>query len=206
MESSNEQKSFSLKDYYRENLGRVFEHYLAEAIKSKKDSSINILSVGCGFGYEADPLLRIFPNAVYTGMDIDTGAISGAKEINNDLYERCEFQIADGRNKDAIGTKPWDIVILRNPQVSGSTFDTSKGSTTREDWRRILKNSIEVLGEGGMVFISVDEEHDRGIVLKHLNSFTGNVSIVVNEPNIYPSKKGVFKDSLIIMAKKIGER
>lgn len=205
MESSSERKSFSLRDYYRKNLGKVFEHYLAEDIKGK-DSLIGILSVGCGFGYEAEPLLRIFPNAIYTGIDIDSNIIDGAREANNDLYGRCQFQVADGRDKEAIEIKPWDIVILRNPQVMGRYLDTSKYSTTREDWHRIIVNSIEALGKGGRLFVSVDMQHDRDIVLKYINSFTDTVSMVADEQNIHPSISGIFQDRLVIMAKKIGER
>jgi len=203
--SKEEKKTFSIKDYYRENLSKVFKHYLAEVIENKKDSSVDILSVGCGLGYEAEPLLRIFPNAIYTGIDIDSDVIHGAGKTNKDLYGRYQFQTLDARDKDAFGSKPWDIVILRNPQVGGSNFDTSKKSTSKDDWYKIIINSLEALVKGGTLFISVDEEHERDMVLRHINSFSNNISIVVDEPNKYPSRKGIFRDKLIIMAKKIGE-
>ncbi len=188
----------SITEQYRESLKKVLDHYLRPLV-GDADSNLRIMSVGCAFGFEAEPLLKTFPNATYTGIDINTDEIAGAKEINADLDGKCVFETADARKKSAFNNRPWDIVVVRHPQVLGSTRD----SNLEKDWALIMENCISALDKEGVLFVSTDTEVERKQILEYINKHKDGIKIVTDEQNIHPRKRAVHKDSFVIIGKKV---
>lgn len=189
----------STVEYYQKNLKKVFDHYLRPFV-GDPNSNLKIMSVGCGYGFEADPLLKIFPNATYMGIDVDADVIGVIKELSPDLNERCLFKIADAREEDAFDKGPWDIIVLRHPQVLGSTIDPN----VKKDWARIMKNCVSAVNKRGVLFVSTDSEMEREQILEYINNQPRDkMEIVTNEHNIHPSSKGGHKDSFVVVGKKI---
>lgn len=175
---------------HRESLGKTFEKYLKTEVKSQNP---RILSVGCGCGFEAEPALRIFPNAKYKGIDINEESLGLARDINEDISQAV-FEIADATKKGSFGDKPWDLVILRNPQVP---------KEIDQEWSEIIKNSIEVLKKDGIIFVTTSSEREKVIISQYLGRFDKNLKIIVNEENQHKTKFGSFRDDFIIIAKKL---
>lgn len=188
-------------EHYRENLKSVFDHYLRPLV-GDPDRNLRIISVGCGFGYEAEPLLKTFPNATYTGIDIKADRIDAAREFNADLGGKCVFETADAGEKGAFNKGPWDMVVVRHPQVLGS-IGSIRDPNLQEDWVSIMENCISALNKGGVLFISTDTGVEREQILEWINTHSNEIKIVTDERNIHPSSKGIHKDSFVIVGKKM---
>lgn len=197
MESQSSENRPSLRDSYRAGLGKTFGRYLKNEIDGKPS---NILSVGCHFGYEAEPLLRIFPTAEYVGIDIDKKILEAAKRVNYDLI-RVKFKVGDARRKEIFGKTPWDIIVVRNPQVLGTYVE--KGELDK-DWYIILTNCMKSLKWGGAMFISTPSEHEKDRVVLYINSSEDKMKIVANSRNEFSTSVGTFRDEFVIVAKKLG--
>lgn len=192
-----ESREVSVRDRYRSHLTGEFEEYLEREVIGR--DRLNILSVGCGIAYESEPLLRLFPDARYRGIDIDNGYIELARDTNDDIPEGL-FDVADARKKEAFGINPWDIIILRNPQVLGRLMDFTTGKMD-EGWKEIIGNCVEALVDKGLLFISVDTEPERKMILEYLG--TRKLQVLVNEENKHKSTQGTCRDDFVVVAKKL---
>lgn len=175
---------------YREPLKKTFSEYLKPFIK-KIDPSI--LSVGCGFGYEAQPLIELFPQASYVGVDINEPLIKVAKRFNADVKDSAKFQVRDARIED-LG-KDWDVVILKNPQIYGSLIKEESS----QDWEKIIRNSAKAVSEDGVIVVTSDTEAELDNIESVLRA--PSVDIVLKERNKFPSKLP-HHDYFIMIAKK----
>jgi 2-polyprenyl-3-methyl-5-hydroxy-6-metoxy-1,4-benzoquinol methylase len=190
----------SLREGYREKLRQVFNYYLKKQIGTDPK---RILSVGCMFGLEAEPLLKTFPGANYKGIDIDREIIGAATRMNKDLT-RAEFQLADAREMEAFGIEPYDIVVVRHPQVLG---DLNPGSNLAKDWHTILQNSMAALRPNGALFVSTtDEDCEGNCVLDYIRHSREKMTVVISDENKFAYGSWPFKDNFIIIAKKAGEQ
>ncbi len=189
---------FSMLNEHRAFLGKAFEAYLKKEIKVESPS---VLSVGCGVGYEAEPILRVFPNAKYRGIDIDKIHVELARRINEDLPGNI-FEIADAREEGAFAGGPWNVLILRNPQVMGEIADLIAGKRNSKDWEIIIKNSIKFLKTDGIMFITTPTRHEREIILNQLNILGRALKLLVDEENKYKTNLGLYNDDIVILAKK----
>lgn len=199
MENSGQKETYT--GNIRKSLKKELDAYLGGEIKD----GIRILSVGCGLAYEAKPILDIFPNAIYRGMDVDKNSLLGAKISNPEIPEDV-FQIGDATKQEAFGSVPWDIILLRNPQVlgiMGAYLD--KGHLPEAiygEWLEIFNNSVNALrDDGGVLFLTVGTLDERELVVNYLRS--KNIEITINEENQHKIKKAGFSDEFIIVAKKI---
>jgi SAM-dependent methyltransferase len=183
--------NLGIREYYRKALGETFRHYLKPEMKNE---NIKILSVGCGFGYEAGALLNIFNSAKYVGIDNDEAVIEGARETNEDLDE-ASFIEGDATKKESFGDKSWDLIVVRNPQVLGYS-----GNPTKE-WQSILNNCADALSAGGLIYISNSTKEEKDTALNVL-SLSGKIKILLNQENESKVLKGTFKDDFIAIGRK----
>lgn len=178
-------KKLPIRDEYRRNLAKAFSNFLERAISGNVK---RIISVGCGFGYEAQPLLKLFPDAYFLGIDTNKDLIDGAKSTNSDLPS-ADFQVFDGRNLSSFNEAPWDIVILRNP--------------ANRDTIIAIENSLKVLRKGGIIFITTDTISEMEKIADLLSFFGNEIEII--QPTIenpFLTLGGGFEDRFIIRATK----
>jgi trans-aconitate methyltransferase len=195
MESTIEARP-NVRNNYRSELGETFNYFLKNEVKNQPN---RILSVGCMFGYEAGALLNVFPTAEYIGIDIDENYIRAAKAINNDL-SKAEFHFGDARKKETFGENPWDIIVIRHPQILGTII---KESNLAKDWQVIFKNSMSSLKPGGSMFISTSSKQERDRVIKYINSSEDKMIITVNSENEFSKSIGTFQDDFVIISQKL---
>lgn len=195
-------KSPTMLEHYRENLRNVFDHYFKriDLGQKREGEKRKILSVGCGFGYEAEPVLRIISNSQYIGIDIDEDYISSARAANRDVPD-VTFETKDAQKEDAFIDKDfWDIILIRHPQVIPPFL--SKNS--RSDWKKIFANSINALREKGVLFISTATPQERNAIISFLKENNETIDTVIDEVNKeYKSDPYInFDDHHIIMVQK----
>lgn len=163
-----------------------------------------VLSVGCGFGYEAEPILRTFPDGTYTGIDIDEDVIHGAKRTNKGV-DKAVFEVADATERKGFGENPWDVVILKHPQALGSItyLNSSTYGKMDTEWGKILDNSIDATKTGGIIVATASSEQELELIGEHLSRFRNNVRVIKYEKNPNEAEQGAFRDEFIIVARKL---
>lgn len=182
-------------------LGEVlFPHF-------ESDAPLQVISIGCGVGFETQPVISLFPNASFVGVDIDPGFIKMAQTFNKDVVQenRVSFVNADALHKDVYADHSWDVVILRNPQLFGS-FERmeQKSLAGRIDmdpvWEKIVDNAVNVLSEKGIIVASTATKDERDVLVEKLKGF-GN--LVVSDVDTKPGKNPVLLgDQFLLTATK----
>lgn len=193
------------KETYVGGIRKDIEGEMRTYLSGEVKDGARILSVGCGFAYESKPLLDIFPNAIYRGIDINEDNLMGAR-VSNPEIPVGSFEVGDATKQEVFGNIPWDIILLRNPQVLGSMGAyLDKGHLPEEvygKWGDIFTNSIHALKEdGGVLFVTVDSLEERKLVVDFLNQ-DKNMQIIVDRENEHKIAKATFSDIFIILAKK----
>lgn len=219
MELTMEPGKISSLDRGRESLEKTFGAYLKSEVRVERP---NVLSVGCGAGYEAEPILQLFPSAKYKDIDISGSNIRLARRTNSDLPEDI-FQVADAKSRDSFAGGPWDIIILRNPQITetlegltdflegkakvGKDWELNirNGKKVSKDWALIIKNSIDFLKKDGILLVTTPSGDERVIILDQLKTPGKELEILVNEDNKHKAASGVFDDDIVILAKKTAD-
>lgn len=193
-----EEKQPTFIDQERGRLRSAFGAYLSPLLEKRKGESLRILSVGCGgIASEAKPLIELFPNAQYCGIDIREDCIRGAGRVN-ESKERAVFAVEDACDPKAFGDRPWDVIIVRHPQVRGSIRDTSEQSL-RRDWATIFTNSMNALTKGGILFVSTDDLLERELVVHYVAD--KQLEVILNEENAFGG--GIFhSDRFVLVAKR----
>ena len=202
MDNSLEQKEMPFRERYRESLEKTFNKVLVPHFG--RNQELSILSVGCNFGFETKPLLDLFPNSFYKGIDIDETTIKAARRFNEDVgiahMNRFNFEVGDLRNIKSFGNKPWDLIIVRHPQVLKGVLEAV---SSPEEWRKIILNSIDSLSDKGIIFFSSDTREEASEILRDLRPSEKNLEIVINEENEFANEKGPFTDRFVIVAKRM---
>lgn len=201
MDNSLEHKEMPFRQGYRESLEKTFNNVLVPLFA--RNQELNILSVGCNFGFETKPLLDIFSNSFYKGIDIDERIIEAARRFNEDVgmthMNRFDFEVGDLTNIKSFGNKPWDLVIVRHPQVLKGILGAV---SSPEDWKTIILNSIDSLANKGIIFFSSDTQEEINEILQNLGYSEKNLEIIVNGKNKFANVKGPFTDRFVIVAKR----
>lgn len=151
---------FRTRNENRRTLSVIFQNELRPLVNKENP---RVVSVGCGFGYDAAPIINLYPGAHYLGIDIDSAFINGAQKSNMDIEGDISFEARDARNRESFGQDPLDLVIFRHPQMMGSRYEDA-GS--REDWERIVSNAVDALDHGGILFASLLSPDERELFLK----------------------------------------
>lgn len=152
----------------RDHLRQVISHYLSGLTTSlpvDQNGTLQILSVGCGIGYEVSPLVEIFPHAQYRGVDIN---LSPATELYNRDVVSPKVNFV---KEDILKGKPekeYGLVFVRHPEVMGDLFVAvamimgAHMSNSLEDiservsplWRLIFAASCQKVTNGGYIFVT----------------------------------------------------
>lgn len=140
----------------REDNRVILERFLPDRLRGR--SGVRVLSVGCGFAPEAIPIMDILTDAQFLGADINKNLIAGARAFNSKLPPQS-FQRLDLRESESFGEIPWDLIILRNPQIRGEAHSGFVAHIT-VDWERILLNCANRLNENGYVYIACQDRNE----------------------------------------------
>lgn len=204
MENTGSGENLPTRDIYRVHLEQTMRYYLQnlnDSRLSRKKGALRVLSAGCGLGYEAKPVLSIFPNAHYRGIDINDGLIMGAKDVNRDLPpEQVELTTEDAAHLEESEIGKYGLIIIRHPQLRGTLLNNSLYGS-HDMWKNIIESTLKKVSSDGYVFTTVDDEEERDIMLDYLKE--QGMEILVNERN-HGSTISVptYKDSLVILAHK----
>lgn len=181
-------------------LKKTVKAYLEPVIAQRKSDPLKIVSVGCGFGYEVEPLLDVFPNSTYKGIDINPSFKKGAANMNSDIdQDRVQFEVGDEREPGTLGEKRWDIVFVKNPQVRGSNFPKEYGSVA--DRQRIIRSSMNAVSQNGILFITAQTKEEKDI-LKTYFAYP-KYKIVIDTKNRVTQSTDTNIDEHILVVKRI---
>ncbi|MDM9584999.1 class I SAM-dependent methyltransferase [Nostoc sp. GT001] len=122
------------------------DYYKLKSAIAHELKPLNILEIGVRFGYSAAAFLHGYPNAKYTGIDLDTndfggvkGAINWAKEITKQF--NTEFIIADTQVMKRLPGNVYDLIHVDGQQNGDGSF---------HDLELAIKQSRYVLVDGYM--------------------------------------------------------
>lgn len=186
-------------------IGQTMKHYLQnldDGRLPREKGILQVLSVGCGLGYEAESVLSIFLNCHYKGIDINGNLVKLAQEINDDLpSERAEFIIEDAIRIEESEVGKYGLVIVRHPQLQGTFLTNSLYGGSRDTWKQIIESTIKKISHKGYIFVTIDGKKERDIMLDYLRE--QGIEVLVNEKNDESKANvSIHKDSLIIIAHK----
>ncbi len=160
---------------------------------------VKILSVACGFGLELKSLKKIF-DEVKKPVEIEgieKQSVGGTRLFNPDIPPE-NFHQADATDPNSFGNRQWDLVILRNPQVD------PRGITMREEWVKILENSVKAVAENGFLFLTTFTPKEMEAV-HHFLSQQADLKSVVEPQDITRGMLANFpmRENKIALYKKI---
>lgn len=131
--------------------------YLPPTIPRENDGKLAVLSVGCGFGYDAKPIIDTIPDSTYLGIDTAKRSIDYANMFNPDLMQdpNIRFELQNIHDLDA---KQFGIVVLRHPPVYGFRKElAARGESV--GWEPELNASLTHLRDEGLLFITTEDKH-----------------------------------------------
>lgn len=191
----------------RDRLSKLLNRYVRPGLGGAKDKDIRVISIGCGVGYEAAAVTGLFPFARFVGVDKEKSQITLARAYNKDVpgNNRINFVQADASKKEVYGNHPWDVVLLRNPQLCGdsnNSFSNYLSEQTKIDsvWGEIVDNAVEALSENGVMLASTVTEKERDVLLGKLES-KGNLIIFATE-NEWDHEMASLGDQFLFIIKK----
>lgn len=191
----------SEREEYRRYLRKVIEQGVGRLQLPRDDNGVlQILSVGCLYADEAQPVSEIFSPAHFKGIELDQGRVNLARHANRDLPEdQIEFVMEDGREVLSGEENKYGLVIIRNPQLLGSG---SNRRTTVDDWSRVFEASVKKTRENGWILVTTEDKSGVDLVTRYLyknkiggpinswvNSLTAPVGIPFDDPMILRGRK-----------------
>ncbi len=150
---------------------QVLEKFLPAELKLRKDK-IRVLSVACGFALEAQAVRSVLPTSYYEAIDVEPRTIFGAKAFNPDIPS-TRFRVADATRIEEFGQNPWDLIILRNPQLGGIEVHLSP-------WAKIISNAIESTKVDGYLFMSTHTDLEYANLRDFLRLDEARLTILEN--------------------------
>lgn len=175
-----------------ESIGRVMEQVLPDKFADSKESKMSMLSVGCQFGYEANPFIDLYPDGEYIGVDIDERMINGARRMHSESSQ-AKFLPCDARKIEDLERFKPNIILLRHPQ----TLDSFVGNGSREDWKKIIQNCADLISPNGIILATTHLPQEADLIKDYLKEKGIDVSVTDNPNPVIPAI-----DSVIIVGKK----
>lgn len=143
--------------YEQSKVNNLLQRFLFPEILLNGDNIQEILSVGCGEASEAKALIRMFRTAKFTGVDISRLTIKIARRTGY-MGASTRYRARDARRSDALEKESYDLLIMRNPQV------TSFG----QNWEAIFQNGIAALKPGGIMMVSAASDYEANLARAHM--------------------------------------
>ncbi len=202
-----EQQGTALLERQRARIEKTLSYYLKNLdngrLPRESDGGLNVLSVGCGLGLDAKPVVDIFPESTYKGIDNDTSHISAARRLNKDAGVRVQFETEDATEIGSEEEK-YGLVLIRHPQVLGETVigATAVLPGAVKIWGDIVKASVQKTKKQGYIFASTDSVEENEEIVQHLEA--NGVKVMINFENaVKEDTTGLpFRDSYVMVGKR----
>ena len=131
---------------------RLMMELLAETASALAPETHDILDIGCGAGNQTLNLLRVFPDADCTLLDISPA-----------MLERARERVGSA----ASGKVAWVEGDIRNAELPKAKFDLAVAAAVlhhlrdEEDWKRTFAKIHSLLKPGGILMVSDLIRHDN---------------------------------------------
>lgn len=121
---------------------------MVENTDINKDEPLNILDLGCAYGFVGISLKKKYKNINVDMIDINNRAIFLAKRniILNDLGEKIQSFQSDGFNNIK---RKYDVILFNPPQSAGNSI-----------CNKLIKESYDYLNKNGILYIVA--RHNKG--------------------------------------------
>jgi hypothetical protein len=150
------------------NIEILMTMYTPDSIKTKaQNKGVSILSIGSGGSEEIPAIDKIFPKVKYTGIDSNPSAINLSR--NRYPNHQLDFIEADATKPENIPADQ-DLVLIRKPQVSGSSLEEYLQPEMIETWKKIFSNGTEALSPDGYMIITTTTIQEMEAVMNYLQS------------------------------------
>lgn len=212
---SKENQGMPVRDAYRDHLYKTFRRYLVESpivrgqLPRDSQGILKVLSVGCSFAYEAKPLVDLFPNTHYKGIDFPS-ARAGMLTNSDIPVGSAEFAGEDARLLDEQEKEKYGLVVIRHPQVAGTLgeitqedMQTIKSSTELKVvpyWQDIIRASIHKIAKDGYIVVTTDTPTEQERTARFLQQ--NGITIFEEGENKASTISGPHRDSIIIVGQK----
>lgn len=217
----------SEQEQERIHIGKTLFHYVTMLPDGRfpRDNNgvLDILSVGCSFGIDSKPIIDVFTESRYKGIDIDLNSIKMARRYNSDvsLFGRAEFVEEDATKIDPSEEGKYGLIVVRHPQVFGDMLEaivysisalehrTFSDVRTRivPNWKQIFESSFQKLAPDGYMFVTTGNKGEREAVAAIFED--NNIETIINEKNTASSFKPSYfigediNDQYVIIGRKI---
>jgi hypothetical protein len=188
----------------RERLGEMFTHHLLPHlppdIPRDAEGKISILSVGCGIGVEAEPLLRLVPDSTYLGIDNDSSMVWIGSTSHRDitLGSPPQFDTQDILTFDP-GQK-FSMVVLRQPPVGGDRVSIARYGHVI-GWEDEADASVAHLADNGLLLVTTEREDYYAWLLRYMEK-QGLEILNQGLNSTLEAPKDAYPDQFVIVAKK----
>ncbi len=140
----------------------------------QRNGTIRAISIGGAEGLEGQALIELAKiinpglNIYFEALDLDEGGIRKSRRMNPNVPAE-NFKVADATDIQSFGLEPWDLIIIRNPNLKTGVITWKEGGG-HENWNTIFQNSIDKLSPGGYLFITNYDEDEQQLTLDMLKS------------------------------------
>lgn len=177
----------------------IFSEYLPQDLKNR--DTVDVLSVGCGFAYEANGLLATLPQAKYRGIDTNGLQVKAAAQLHHELpSERFQVEISDAFQANNLGEDN-DLIIVRNPD-----FIVNRATQELQTlWDEVFGNCVGALKIGGYMFLTATEKAELEQTTRIINQDhrISIINYVIPNAITQTAKDMPFRDDYITIAKRI---
>jgi release factor glutamine methyltransferase len=178
---------------------------------TSKENAYEILDLGCGTGCISLSILKHYPYAIATLIDVSSMALGTAKlnATSIGVCDRCDFVISDwfagvpqGRQFKAILCNPPYIAGIDDPHLEKSALCDPQlalfaGRDGLDAYRTIMRNSEKFLPEHGLLFIEIGINQKNDVaelatgldMIEVANDFSAIERILVFKRNCVCSKR-----------------
>lgn len=197
-------QELSTREAVRNHLATTIRHYVANLDNGRlprdEKGQLRVLSVGAGFGYEAGPIVDMFPNVSYKGIDSNMELVNGAQRMNADIAG-AEFVLEDAREVSQEERERYGLVLVRHPQVLGESALAQQQTSLEasiQDWKAIIGTSVQKVAPGGYIMLTTDSLVEKEGIEKYLKEY--GISVLFQEENRASQPSGIpHRDSYVII-------
>jgi len=182
----------------QEDLLNILDGYLPADLRADKGKGKRILSLGCGMAIEAEPLIHLMPEAYYEGIDESEVGLGGARALSPSLPAE-RFRVADATQSESFGLEPWNLIIIRNPDVD--VLHRRSGS----NWEQIFRNCYQHLSGEGYLLVTTHKGAEMRVVREYIETHLKGFKVTVPQQKIQDLMRSGFPMSetdLIMYQKK----
>ena len=143
-----------------------------------KNQKLEILELGVGSGCLSITLLKNFPNAVASGVDISLEALAVAQKNSSAHQLQNRFELRQSDLFANVAAKKFDLIISNPPYIPAAEIENladevrlfeprlalDGGVDGLDFYRRIAKESAKFLKPAGLVVVEVGHDQKQAVV------------------------------------------